>query len=320
MLEAWKKEQDQGNRPGPFATFKLTGADVYWLAALVAGAGDVGVGRRKLVTPLTEDLSTLHLEGANLARAHLEGAILVGAQLKGTNLALAQLEGVDLIRAQLEVTDLREAQLKGADLSYAKLKGAFLGWAHLEGTTLREAQLEGTTLRNAYLEGAILVGAQLKAVSLVGANLSGVNLRDATLDGDTKLVEILLDSAIRVADVTWNGVSLLRLRWEQVPRLGDEAAARQDQTSELKEAIGREVRFEVAARAYRQLAIALRGQGITDAADRFTYRALIIQRKALWWQLRNKQFGALGAYLFSLFLAVLTGYGFRMWRIVAAYL
>lgn len=54
-------------------------------------------------------------------------------------------------------------------------------------------------------------------------------------------------------------------------------------------------------------------------ADRFAYRALIMQRKALWWQLRRRKVSKLGAWCFSLFLAVLTGYGFRLWRIIVSY-
>src|SRR5690348_12092982 len=43
-LEAWDQEGDHGNRPGPFARFELSGADVYWLATFVAGKGDVAAG------------------------------------------------------------------------------------------------------------------------------------------------------------------------------------------------------------------------------------------------------------------------------------
>lgn len=63
----------------------------------------------------------------------------------------------------------------------------------------------------------------------------------------------------------------------------------------------------------------MRGQGISEAADRFTYRALIMQRKALGWRIRGGEFSKLGAWLFSGFLAVLTGYGFRMGRILVVY-
>jgi hypothetical protein len=36
--------------------------------------------------------------------------------------------------------------------------------------------------------------------------------------------------------------------------------------------------------------------------------------------MRDRKFSKIGAYLFSWFLAVLTGYGFRMWRIIVVYL
>src|SRR5262249_52267272 len=69
-----------------------------------------------------------------------------------------------------------------------------------------------------------------------------------------------------------------------------------------------------AARAYQQLALALQGQGMSEPAARFAYRAQTLQRKAL---LRR---GKLGRWTFSLALGVLAGYGYRMGRILLAYL
>lgn len=280
MLKAWDQKQD--HRPGPFVDFRLTGADVYWLAALVAGEGDVGVGKKALDELPHPRLTSLNLKGAILFTAHLEGAILREAHLEGANL-----NGAHLVDANLNEAHLVDANLNGA---------------HLIGTSLCSTQLEGTDLQNAWLA-------------------LQVDLREATFDVKTKLAEAHFDATLRVADVVWNGVPLIRVAWEQVPHLGDEAIARQSRRSdgERKFIDKRAEEFEAAARAYRQLAIALRGQGITEAADRFTYRALIMQRKALWWHSRGREFSMLGSYLFSLFLAVLTGYGFRMWRIIAAY-
>lgn len=274
MLEAWDQEPDHGNRPSPFAEVSLSGASVYWLAALVAGDGDVGVGEKTLNAAPSINLSSLHLEGANLTLAHLEGAKLYGAHLEDAALTLAHLE---------------RARLNGA---------------HLERASLAEAHLEGANLRLAHLTNQ-------------------VDFRGATFDVTTNLADVHLDATLFVADVLWNGVPLTRVDWRQVPRLGDEAGVRQpyERSYGRRKYKGGWVRgFEEAARAYRQLAVVLRGQGITEAADRFTYRAFVMQRKALWWRLRTTQVSALGSYLFSLFLAVLTGYGFRMWRIIAAYL
>ncbi len=66
-------------------------------------------------------------------------------------------------------------------------------------------------------------------------------------------------------------------------------------------------------RAYRLLAVTLRSQGLNEHADRYAYRAQLMQRVVL---RRQKK---ISAYVFSLFLAVLTGYGYRLWRILAAY-
>jgi hypothetical protein len=58
----------------------------------------------------------------------------------------------------------------------------------------------------------------------------------------------------------------------------------------------------------------LRNQGLTEDAARFAYRAQLMQRKLFWHQRK------LGQYLFSLFLDLLAGYGYKAWRSFAAYL
>ena len=62
--------------------------------------------------------------------------------------------------------------------------------------------------------------------------------------------------------------------------------------------------YQTAERTYCQHIVALRGQGLAEAADRFAYRELVLQSKALWWQMKNRRFSEIGSYLFSLFLAV----------------
>src|SRR5260370_34763989 len=65
-------------------------------------------------------------------------------------------------------------------------------------------------------------------------------------------------------------------------------------TKKLRERIAREERtqretqqqlelerFRVAVRANRQLAAVLRAQGVNEAADRFAYRAQVLQRRVL---------------------------------------
>jgi len=72
--------------------------------------------------------------------------------------------------------------------------------------------------------------------------------------------------------------------------------------------------YEAAVRANRQLAVALRAQGLDEEAARFAYRAQLLQRIVL---RRQRKFAS---YLFSLLLDMLAGYGYRPGRSVMAYL
>jgi hypothetical protein len=72
--------------------------------------------------------------------------------------------------------------------------------------------------------------------------------------------------------------------------------------------------YEAAVRANRQLAVALRAQGLDEEAARFAYRAQILQRTVL------RRQGKFGQYLFSLVLDLLAGYGYRPGRSLMAYL
>jgi hypothetical protein len=229
--------------------------------------------------------------------------------------------GVELYNLHLEGADLGGAHLEGAYLFESNLESVYFGGAQLQGANLIMANLGGAFLEVANLKGASLFGAQMQGASLDSAQMQGADLREATFAVKTQLAGVALDAKLRVADVLWNGVPLPRVDWGQVPSLGDEAEARKarQRDGKRKNKAERLEGFEAAARAYRQLAVELRGQSITEPADRYFYRAFVMQRKALWWQLRSRKFSKLGSYLFSLFLAVLTGYGFRMWRIIAAY-
>src|SRR5205085_2256286 len=69
-----------------------------------------------------------------------------------------------------------------------------------------------------------------------------------------------------------------------------------------------------AVRANRQLAVALRNQGLNEESANFAYRAQKLQRIVLY---RQKKFIS---YLFSVFLDLLAGYGFRPRRSLSWYL
>ncbi len=60
----------------------------------------------------------------------------------------------------------------------------------------------------------------------------------------------------------------------------------------------------------------LRAQGLNEAADRFAYRAHVLQKRVLW-RSGSRSFGS---YFFSCFLDLLAGYGYKPGRTVIAYI
>src|SRR6266851_4677279 len=254
-------------------------------------------------------LRRAQLKGAELSGAQLVGASLIEAQLEGARLIKAQLAGASLIGAQLEGAILIEAQLEGADLSRAQLVGAILIEAQLGRANLILAQLAGADLSRAQLKGANLIGAQLKGAYLIGARLEGVDLREVIL-GDKQRI------GPRLADLQWGDNNLAVVDWSQVDVLGDEREARQKKTPDgkKKEQAERLSEYQAAVRANRQLAVALQSQGLSEEAARFAYRAQRLQRIVLRRQWR------VGSYLFSGFLDLIAGYGYRPGRTVLWYL
>ena len=118
-----------------------------------------------------------------------------------------------------------------------------------------------------------------------------------------------------VADAQWGNVNLAVVQWSQVDMLGDEYEARQaTHAGKRKNSETRLEEYEAAVRANRQLAVALRAQGLDEEAARFAYRAQLLQRIVL------RRQGQFGQYLFSLLLDLLAGYGYRPGRSVIAYL
>jgi uncharacterized protein YjbI with pentapeptide repeats len=274
-------------------------------------------------------LRRAQLQGAQLRRAQLQGAQLRGAQLQGAHLRGAQLQNADLRGTQLQNANLREAQLQGAHLFRVQLQNADLRGIQLQGydlrgiqlqdADLRGAQLQNANLRGAQLQNANLADAQLQNANLADAQLQNANLRRAQLNGVDLNAAVLSDEiygSAMLADVKWGEINLSIVDWTPVKMLGDECMARQQKTNDgmMKGKATRINELQAAVRANRQLAVVLRDQGMNEEADNFAYRAQLLQRKVLWHQ-HN-----LGRWLFSMILALLSGYGYRIWRILAAYL
>jgi uncharacterized protein YjbI with pentapeptide repeats len=286
---------------------------------------------------LTEaDLNGANMEEADLNGAHLEKAKLKWAHLKGVNLYEAHIEEADLHEARLERADLRKACLKKAILNRAHLEKARLSEVHLEAADLGAAHLEGADLGAAHLEGANLVETHLEGASLKGAYLEGkclregdeqdaivlhpADLRGAYFDSASNLDSARLGNKelgfVSLADVRWENVNLAVVDWKQENMLGDEYMARQ-MSKRNDVATNKDEEFNMyrsAVRANRQLAVELRNQGLNEEASKFAYRAQKLQRIVLF---RQKSYVS---YLFSVFLDLLAGYGFRPKRSLIWYL
>jgi hypothetical protein len=218
----------------------------------------------------------------------------------------ANLSGIDLHHVNLSGIDLRRANLSGARLADTNLSGALLNGANLSGAGLFDANLSGVDLFDANLGGAYLVR----------ANLSGARLSNAHMDATTVLLDTRLSDHTFLADAVWNGVPLTRLNWQELTVLGEERVARQakDRDGKRKDSETRLREYADAVLASRQVATVLRSQGLNEHADRFAYRAQLLQRQVL------RRQGKLGRAFGSWLLDVVSGYGYRWNRTLITYL
>lgn len=324
----------------------LTGEEIGPLTIEHREAAAVHLEKAKLCGAHLEEayLCGAHLEDANMSDIHIEKADLFLAHLEGTHLLRAHLEGADISRARLEGASLSDAHLEGAHLSEAHMEGVSFSGAHLEGAYLFEAHLEGAYLSDAHLEGAHLFEAHLDKGRMSGAHLEGklmsindldrvrkwvknfpstlppADLRRAFLNAATNFGNAILGDEktgfALLADVHWSDANLSIVNWPKIKILGDERLARQQEKTNSKVEDNNELLNEYlsAVRANRQLATALQFQGLNEEAARFAYRAQILQRKVL------RRQSKLGQYLFSFFLDLLTGYGYKPLRSFIAYL
>jgi len=277
------------------------------------------------------DLRWAQADHADLSEAHLEDADLSSANLKKANLGGAHLERANLGGVQVDDAALSAAQLEGANLSGASLKRVRLSGAQLQRANLRGAQLEQADLHGVPLEGANLNGAHLAGANLSGTQLRQADLRSACFDRETLLHGANL-AGISLDQVVFDHTNLTVISWNGVAPLGDEGRARATRYDEVRVEYDPRLRtnkvshvgdlkrfqhriedYEAAVRANRLLATALRAQGLAGDADVFAYRAQIMQRGL---RFQQRQFARwLGSWL----LALLAGYGYRIWRILLVY-
>jgi hypothetical protein len=276
----------------PFKDIKLSRADVEWLLA-------------------THEDDRGPLDWDDESQRTREGLFLLGANLCHEDLGYLPLAKTFLRNAQLEDAFLIDSRLEGADLANARLQKAVLVLAKLQGADLSGAQLEKADLGSAKLQGANLIKAEIQ-----GAKLDDVALADEHGVGP------------RLVDVQWGNTNLAVVDWSQITMLGDkyEALKKLDDDGEKKDKRNHLKEYKVAIRADRQLAVVLRAQGLNEEADRFAYRAQVLQKSALWYQMTERgvpfsqRIQALGGLFFSWFLFLLAGYGYKPIRSVIAYL
>src|SRR5207248_3043862 len=105
--------------------------------------------------------------------------------------------------------------------------------------------------------------------------------------------------------IHWNDVNVAAVDWSTISKLGDEHLAKGE---------GLWYFYQVAARAYLQLSVILRNQGLNEDASRFVYHAQLMQRIVF---RRQKK---IASYLSSLYIDFLAGYGYKPWRSFLVYL
>jgi len=353
----WTDESQRGRKGLDLRGSDLSGKDLSGLP-LARILGGILLERTQTIAGERADLAAICLEGADLSSAHLENASFFAANLKRVNLSDAHLE-----EAKLLVANLERAHFAGADLKKVMFGQANLGRAGITYTDLR-----GADLHRAYLQDATLYASKLGKANLSGAQLERTYLAAVTLHDENGVGPELVD-------IEWGNTNLTVADWSGVKMLGDEYLAKQTKSKK-----GQLEGLRVAIRANRQLAVTLQSQGLNEEATRFTYRALVLQRKLLLLEARYNRLGQLKAelkrlekllnepvnsgrsgeswqkrmgrrrerlertqkeldqinfqwhladlwqraqkfrqYLFSLFLAVTTGYGYRAWRSFASY-
>lgn len=310
---------------------RLTRADIEWLLATHQdGLGPVDWDDAKQRTRIGLDLRGSDLRGVDLSGlplARLHGGLTederAGVTTRQRSLAAIHCEGVKLYEAHLEGAYLAGGNLEGADLERAHLEQASLMYAHLEGVNLRTARMEGAFLGFANLNGKTMDAQELQVIRQwkhdFPDKLHPANLRYAFFDNATILDSINLGDEVHgfvsVVDVRWCDVNLAMVNWEKIRMLGDESRIHSRNMGNLTDKERNELLrdYRRASRANRQLAIALQSQGLNEESAYFAYRAQVLQRRVLWLRRKYAQF------VFSTFLYVLAGYGYRLTNSFLAY-
>lgn len=303
-------------------------------------------------------LSGMNLAGFNFENADLSGSVLSETNLENANLENANLKNCYLQKANLNGANLQGAHLEGSDLSEAKLKRTLLSAAYLQGAILKKVDLDSVTLWRTHLEDADLSDSCLKSaflsgtffdgrtnlsnlilsdgkhcsVSLVDVNWGGVNLsiiedwgpvkmlgneriaREKMLDGKVK------DKTRRVAEYR----TAIRANRQLTAVLRDQGMNEEaDRFAYRAQALKRQVLWlQLLSWQWIYVLIGLVVQHLVQLFYRIRkwgvwkqFMKLVRWQQGFWFGIKN-----LFSFLFSLFLDVLAGYGYKPGRAVLWYL
>ena len=167
------------------------------------------------------DFTGASLEGADLSDAYLEGAIFTNADLTGAILQRARMEGADCQGANLRKGNVRQVCFAGSNLCETHFEEADLRDTHLEGKVMEAADLEriqqwakkfSGTMQPANLQGAFFdAGTDFKGITLSDQNFGCVTVADVHW-GDANL------SVIEWAQIKVVGDERKAMLWQNHPK------------------------------------------------------------------------------------------------------
>jgi uncharacterized protein YjbI with pentapeptide repeats len=259
---------------------------------------------------------------------------LLGADLRKLDLRGLPLKNVNLFKAILKDANLNNACLKEIHLVQANLMNASFRKTHLEEVNFMGAHLEGADFYHAYLDRVDFGWSHLERTLFMGVHIENSDLRGAFFSNETDLRYVTLSGVVRLFGIRWSDVDLSGINWSNLKILGDELLARREKNNQkIKEVNPHLSDYRQATQAYRQLSAALQEQGITTDAAKFAYRAKCMERATYydelatidWHDLATKKktvnsmrkglwpfITILLSWLFSWFLFLLSGYGYRI--------
>jgi uncharacterized protein YjbI with pentapeptide repeats len=290
------------------------------------------------------------LDGANLVGVRAPGVFADGAHFKRAHLFNSNLCGASLERADMDSALLMDVDLTQAILKDTQLQCADLSRAVLVGAKMMKANLTGATLRR------VIFGDDTQLDEVILTDQVPRNFLTPVSQFVRRFVrhkeQSPLKGSVRLADAVYRNVNLAVLDLASLWELGDEHAARtQKATSretvrKWREMTWRHIQdrmaladvahegylelrareqakvleqYELAVRACRQFATALKTQGMDEEAAYFSYRAQVLQRGVFRRRIALGHLASLGGLLFSWLLWAISGYGYRIWHSVITY-